>query len=321
MLKARFAMPVAEIAEGTPEAEVRRALTETSLFYTQKIVVIRGFLEKHPEPDVFLKSLSRADAAAANDPAENAPAAGIANIAIFIEKSLDKRKNSTKAILADKSVVVQEFAVPAGTALIAWIQNRAKTYGLTFGNDALKILLERVGADSNDIRNDLTYDLWLLDNELKKLSTFAGGAPLTKNDVAALIPEQIGEDVFAIANALTDKNKTQAMRLITEYLDKIPGTDEKAKIIFLSAIMAEQFRGMYMVAQLQAERANDQRIAKVTGFTPGKVFVYKRISQKFTSKKFLEILTKLELLDRELKTSSSPAALQFLLIFMSAMQA
>jgi hypothetical protein len=66
--------------------------------------------------------------------------------------------------------------------------------------------------------------------------------------------------------------------------------------------------------------APDAEIIKATGFTPGRVFVYKKLSRSFAPQKLLEALRKLEALDGELKSTTGPAALQFLLTVQGLMK-
>ena len=69
---------------------------------------------------------------------------------------------------------------------------------------------------------------------------------------------------------------------------------------------------------LQAGDA-DAEIARASGFSSGKLFIYKKLAQRFSTKKILDTLHKLEMLDVEIKTSSGPAALQFFMIINSLM--
>ncbi len=178
------------------------------------------------------------------------------------------------------------------------------------------------------------YDLWQADSELKKLSIFAGAlggadkngetgasansAPgareISAEDVENLVGENIDDNIFQITNAIGDKNRAQTTKLLIDYLDRIAEGDDKSKIIGLSALLADQLRNILLVQGLLAEKAGDAAVVRSTGFSPGRVFVYKKLARNLDAKKTADALRKLELLDEEIKTSDAPANLLFFMI-------
>ena len=66
--------------------------------------------------------------------------------------------------------------------------------------------------------------------------------------------------------------------------------------------------------------AGDAEIASLTGFTPGRIFIYKKLSRSIDSKKLLAALKKIEALDVDLKTSNAPASLEFYMIIHGLMR-
>ncbi len=251
------------------------------------------------------------------------------NDVVFIEEKLDKRKSETKKILANKDLKVMEFAVPEGAEFKKWVSARAKIYGLAFAPGAMDVFMEKLigqqagagaGYGAPVFGSQLLYDLWQVDSELQKLKTFAGDKPVSARDVGALVSENIDDNIFKITNAIGDKNRALAVRYLTDYMDRFAGSDEKTKVISLSGLLAEQFRSILAFANLQERGKSESEIAEATGFAPGKMFVYKKLAKAFGSDKAQQTLRKLELLDEEIKTSQSPAALQFFMIIESAMR-
>ena len=259
-----------------------------------------GFLSKQEDTTAVIDKLKTSD-----------------TIYIFFEQSLDKRKTETKKLLSNTDLKITEYSIPIGDSLQKWIAEESKKLELTWAADTQRFFIQRIGGYMDP--DQISYDLWLIHSELKKLKTFAGTTAITKKNIQDLVSENIVEDVFALTNALTDKNKGIAMNLLMNHLERTPGTDEKSKIINLVAILAEQFRGIYMFQGLLAERLPDSELQRVSGFSPGRMFIYKKLSGKFSAQKVRDTLKKFELLDEELKTSTGPAALQFLLIMLSAM--
>lgn len=298
----RAAKPSADLAvldNPATEREIELQASGGSLFSKDKFVVVTGALQK-------LDSAKLIDALTAST-----------DTIVFIEDSLDKRKKETKALLTDKRIETKEFAIPSGPDFVKWLIAHAKKLGLDIDAKIAGAIARRLGDDG---RNDIAYDLWQAENELRKLRDFADGAPLTVADVNALIAESIDDDIFKVTNAIADRNSALAAQYLTDFIDRSPGADEKSNIINLSAVIAEQFRGMYAFAGLLADGAGDSEIATRTGYTPGRVFVYKKILRTLPAERLLEALRKLEALDVELKTSSGPATLQFFMIIQGLMR-
>lgn len=274
----------------------------SGLFAVKKVMKVYGFLQKVADTEALINDLSSST-----------------DTVVFIEESLDKRKKETKALLSNARIKVVEFEIPRDLELKKWVETQSKKYNLVFNTDALVLFLNRIGMGQEE-NNLPIYNLWQVDFELRKLKTFAGDKPVTKEDVENLISENLAEDIFKVTNAIGDKNRSLAIKYLTDYMDRIPGSDEKAKVITLSGLLSEQFRGILLVKTLDEERTPEKEMTVVTGYTPGRLFIYKKLARSFTKEKILETLKKMEFLDEELKTTSGPAALQFFMIIESGMR-
>jgi DNA polymerase-3 subunit delta len=284
------------------EQEIITQAAGQSLFSSKKILVIHGALQKLDSVMLMENLKSSSDTI------------------IFIEESLDKRKKETKALLANKHITVKEFGIPVGTDFQKWLIARAKELGLELQPQVVRHLAERLGDDG---RQDIDYDLWQAESELQKLADYASSESnkqITPTDIDLLVAESFDADVFRVTNAIADHKAAEAIHLLNDFIERVPGSDEKGKIINLAAILAEQFRGLYAFHSMLSRGAGDAEITQATGFTPGRVFVYKKLSRSFAPQKLLEALRKLEALDSELKSTSGPAALQFLLTVQGLMK-
>ncbi len=305
-LKAKEAGADVLIFEGEGSSkDILQATSEQGLFSSKKLFKITNFFSGVNEDfqlDAFLAALAHSG-----------------NTYVFIEDALDKRKKQSKAVTGDKRITAKDFVIPSGPAFSKWVGDRAATYKATFAPKALEQFLSRLGMGQGEFGDEL-YDLWQADSELQKLATYAAGNAITTEDVAALVSENIAEDIFAVTNAIANRNRPAAITSLVNYMDRLPGNDEKAKIISISGVLAEQFRGVLVVQGMAEQRVPDAAIASDTGYTPGRIFMYKKIAKQFSQAKLISALQKLEILDTEIKTGSSPAALQFLMIVQSALQ-
>lgn len=277
---------------------VMNAAMDSNLFAGKKLIRAYDFFGKGLVDSEFLEKLSAGS-----------------NIIVFVEEKLDKRKAETKKILADKNLKVMEFNTPVGLEFKKWLDGRIKFYNFKLAGKSLELFLQKIGFGVGDYGPPL-YTLWQVDSELQKLKTFAGENAVSEQDVHDLISETLEENVFGITNAIGDKNRALTIKTLTDYMDRLVG-DEKAKVISLSGLLAEQFRSILIIQNMVKSSVSDKEIGAATGYTPGRVFVYKKLAGNFPPAKLKEALSKLEVLDQEVKTSSGPATLQLLMIIES----
>ena len=289
-LQTKEKLEVVVFTDASALSGLRQAVNDSNLFGGKKLVLAYDFVAGGAVDEKLLTEF-----------------AGSANIVAFIEEKLDKRKAETKKILADKNLKVLEFAVPVGIEFKKWVQERIKALDLKLSGKALDLFLSRLGFGAEGYGEPL-YSLWQGGSELCKLKMFAGEAAVSEDDVASLVSENLDENVFAITNAIGDRNKPAAIKALTDYMDRLAG-DDKAKVISLSALLAEQFRNI-LIVQGGAD----------AGFSSGRAFVYQKLAKNFPKEKMLDALKKLEILDQEVKTSSGPATLQLLMIVESLLK-
>jgi DNA polymerase-3 subunit delta len=278
-----------------------QAVNDSNLFGSKKMVRAYDFFSKGIADEALLESI-----------------AASTNEVVFIEEKLDKRKSETKKILTNKKLKLVEFNVPVGIEFKNWVQNRIKKYELKLSGKPLDLFLKKLGFGGEGYGEPM-YSLWQADSELQKLKAFACDDQVTEEDVANLVSDNLEENVFKITNAIGDKNKTAVIRELTDYMDRLAG-DDKAKVISLSGLLAEQFRNILIIQSLNKSGMGEKEMAAASGFASGKLFVYKKLAANFTEAKILDALKKLELLDQEVKTSTGPATLQMLMIIESLLK-
>jgi DNA polymerase III delta subunit len=123
--------------------------------------------------------------------------------------------------------------------------------------------------------------------------------------VTELVPSEQNYVSLAIADAVGKKNKAYLYQLLGGYYAE-GGDDEQGKTLALIGLLADQFRSQLQVKNALENRATDADILAVTNWKPGRLFVVKRLAGAFTERQLRDGLTKLETLDVELKTTSTP---------------
>jgi DNA polymerase III delta subunit len=236
------------------------------------------------------------------------------NYVILTEEKLDKRTSLYKILSSDKKIKIQEFFLPHGGQLNRWIEARVKSLGGAINKDAIELLAIKLGRDEAKqtklggkiVEVMEEYNLWQAENEIKKLLALACGRTINKDDVQNLVHYNIEIDALQIANAIAENNKQKTLNLINSFLVNQSAVDQKSAVLQLAALLSEQFRNVALTQDFLAERIPDAEILKKTSWKNGRLFIMRKISQRFTLQKVLDFLKKLENLDQELKTSSTP---------------
>jgi DNA polymerase III delta subunit len=236
------------------------------------------------------------------------------NQIVVVQESLDKRKKENKELVANKNIIVKQFDLPHGKDLDKWIIGHIKELGGSISSAATESLAIALGRDDAKetkvggkiIAVEEIYNLWQVDAEIRKLISYSAGKEISGIDVNALVNQNREVDVFDLTNAIADNQKQKAMELMHGFLKNEVGADEKGAIIKLNALLSDQFRSVAMVQDFLSRSASESIILEQTGWKSGRLFVMKKVAARFKPKTVLEFLTKLEALDEELKSSSTP---------------
>lgn len=132
-----------------------------------------------------------------------------------------------------------------------WIQDRVRVHGGRISSDAAAQMA--VFASGN---------LRALDNDLDKLVTYAGGEVIAESDVALLVSAAREANVFAMVDAVGQRNSRAALRLLHELLA------EGEPPLRLLAMIIRQFRLLLQVSEMQQQGRARQEIASEAQINP-----------------------------------------------------
>lgn len=141
----------------------------------------------------------------------------------------------------------------AGFELQSWAQQRAKGHGATLVPTVAQELMDRVGADT-----------WRLENEIAKLAAFAGDAPIDSSMIGAIVSAEHAEDMFGMIDAMAGGRPAFALKKLAE--ERSAGADEFP----LFGMLARQIRLLLQARALLEDRPNagKQEIADEFGIHP-----------------------------------------------------
>ena len=185
----------------TSVGTVRDAVATVGFFGAGRVVVATGLIErlqkelagKKPsggDPALLVELLARASD----------------NTLILYDPNLDRVPAWLRSGLSG-DVVVEEFAIPRGRDLIAWVKREAKAAGASIDDATVQRLLDRAapGRWREANRNpafDVPPDLIALANEVRKLSDYAGDA-ISIVDVETLVAVAEEDRLFPLIDALS----------------------------------------------------------------------------------------------------------------------
>ncbi len=208
--------------------DLKNALQVNSLFGSNKLIVLRNFFDKKNSknieaeilvekflqqvPDNFFLIFSQTDKPDARS-------------------KLFKKLTELQKI---KQAEIKEFILPQGGALLNWVIKRFGNKNSGIARSAGDLLISMIGND-----------LWQLETEIDKLASFCRGREVQVKDVQELVNGKYNDDIFALMDAISERDKKKVLLLIDEQLNA--GVAE----IYLFTMLVRQFRILRQVKELR----------------------------------------------------------------------
>jgi DNA polymerase III delta subunit len=148
------------------------------------------------------------------------------NALILLDATQSGAKGPSQKRLADAVAAaggaVRKFDSPRRGALAGWIEAEARGSSLQLSPGAAKALAERIGGfvDLNDVER--RHQTRVAAMELDKLALYRGSAPITADDVRALVAEAIPTSVWALTDAVGERRTRPALDLLDRLLEDTP---------------------------------------------------------------------------------------------------
>lgn len=187
---------------GTTSNQFQDLLSVQGLFSTKKLIIVKNAISgQNPEKQKEILAILKKNFAL--EEAES-------DLIVFFEAGSPKKNGALYKFLFSKAKK-QEFAPLEGLKLSNWALNFLKELdpNKTIEKKALEMLLAATGSD-----------LYLLSNELSKLSNHKAGAEIiTLEDIELLIKSRIDSTIFQAIEALTSGNKARALTLLHQQIE------------------------------------------------------------------------------------------------------
>lgn len=185
-------------------------------------------------------------------------------VIIFVEEEVDKRNKLFKAVKNKGRVV--NFERQKADTLFRWILGILKREGKNITRSTMELFLEKTGDDMENISMELEKLLcYTMDREV-----------ITSEDVETICTTQTVNKVFAMVDAIADKQQKKALDL---YYDLLTLKEAPMRILFL---ISRQFHILLLVKELRDQGYNGSILAEKASVPPFTVKNYVRQAGYFT---------------------------------------
>ena len=191
---------------------------------------------------------------------------------IFVEKEVDRRKDIYKA--AAKLGLDINCDEQDEDTLKRWIASKFRSEGKNISAGAVAFLIDRVGTDMSNIST-----------EIEKLVCYCiDRDEVTSADIEAVCANWITSRIFAMTDAIVEKNRKKAIDL---YYDLLALKEPPAKIL---ALITRQFNLMLQVKEMDENRRDRGTIASAVGLMPFLVGKYVNWAKNYSYKELKNAL-------------------------------
>lgn len=272
-------------------AELHTALSAPPFLARKRLVIVRNLLlgskSKKQNPELHTNVLAwLTDAGQTAD-----------TVVVLVELGTPDRRSALFRRLSAEQYA-QEFVPLAGRELSGWLAAEIKKRGGEAPATVVELLAAKLGND-----------LWRATSELDKVLAYADGQPVTATMVEQLVDSVFDENIFALTDALSARNRRAASRLLAGQLES--GTHELA----LLSMLARQVRLLLLARTALDAGTPPSRLATLLAIHP---YVAQRAAgaaRNFSPATLRALYDQLVATDSALKTGADPrTALQLLIV-------
>ncbi len=241
--------------------ELKEKNSQSSLFEEKKLILMENLFKNKKFKEDFFQKVEEFISSK--------------NIILISENQKLNEKDSLVSYLL-KNVKYQKFNLLTPYKIKNWAEKEIKKRGAEIDSQALSLLV-----DSND--------LWKVNNEIEKLTSYS--KKITEKEILLLTNRETKSDVFKTIEAISQKDKSQALRLLQNHLEKGDSP------LYLLLMISYQFKNLIILKELEEKNLS----FKKSGLH---FFVIKKITPlliKFSLDDLKKIYQKIFLIDTSIK--------------------
>ncbi len=254
-------------AETLDFKDFKDTIFQESIFLEKKLIIVKNVFLNKSFQEMLLK--------------ENKKFLEVKDTILFYEEGPVKKGKLFNFF--EKNAKSQEFKFLEGKMLLNWIEKEFKKYGVQIDKFVLRKIADSIGSN-----------LWLLSNEIKKISSYRGKGTVSEKDIDLFIKPKIEVGVFQVIDAIASKNKKRALSLTHKYLE----SGEPALMLF--SMIRFQFKNILAAKDLRGGSIDKLRKEAGISFFPAKKALM--LSREFSLEELKKIYWNLFQIDLDIKT-------------------
>ena len=200
-------------------------------------------------------------------------------LVFIVYGDIDKRKSLVKKI--SKNGIVFNCDKLSDMDLFKWVKKKFDNKNVLIDNAQIMYFIESTGY--KDKNNE--YTLSDIDNEIRKISSFAGSDTKVTNEIIdRLSQKKIENDIFKLIDYIGDKNSQNAIKILNDMIN------EGESVLGIFAMINRQFKIVLQVKELLNKGLNNKAISdklKLSLFIVNKSI---KISRNFTESMIIDML-------------------------------
>lgn len=193
---------------------------------------------------------------------------------------------------AEKYGAVYDFTPLTGAQLKSFVVKRFKNAGKVCRNSVIDMLI----TDSGYGNKEIEYDLYNLENDIRKIVAHSSGTEILPEDVEKTISTNLETNVFAMLDAISRNRKDEAYRLLHNLL--VSGES----VFGLLSLITSQLELILEVKEMREEGMSAGQIQKLLGVHEFRVKKAMSVTEKYSVSQLKKILSKAYEIDGNIKS-------------------
>ncbi len=276
-------------AEGLTIDKIKESCETLSMLSERRVVLLSEF---PPALGQKLKGFSESDEKELLEYVKDIPETCLLIITAGMPAEPKSKKKSKLYTAVSKLGTVYDFGPLSGAQLRSFIVKRLKASGKLCRNSVVDLLIEDSGYGNKEI----DYNLYNLENDIKKIIAHSDGDEIVSSDVALTISTNLETNVFAMLDAISRNRKDEAYRLLHNLLVSGEG------VYRLLALISSQLELILETKEMRDEGMNLGQIQKQLGIHEFRIKKAMSVTEKYSTEGLKKILSKAYEIDGNIKT-------------------
>lgn len=202
------------------------------------------------------------------------------------------KKRSKIQTAVGKYGKVYDFGPLSGAQLRSFIAKRFKGAGKLCRNSVIDLLIQDSGYGNKDIE----YNLYNLENDIKKIIAHSNGDEILSSDVALTISTNLETNVFAMLDAVSRNRKDEAYRLLHNLMVSGEG------VFRLLALISSQLELILEVKEMREAGMGLSQMQKQLGIHEFRIKKAMSVTEKYSTDRLKHVLSGAYAIDGNIKS-------------------